>query len=369
MLVEQVRYRSGHWHGASALDATWVLAFGATDVLRDPAVVAELARRYPRAALQGCSTAGAVEGTRIDDDTLTVTAIRFADTRVRVEAVALDAGGGAHAVGAELARRLAAPDLVHVFVLSEGIDVNGTALIDGLHDVLPPTVTVSGGLAADGARMTHTVVLAGHDAVGGRVSAAGLYGVGLEVRCGSLGGWAPFGPERVITRSAGNVLQELDDQPALELYQRYLGSHADELPQSGLLFPLELRPPDGGAPVTRTLLAIDRNAGSITFAGDMPVGHVVRLMHSNIDRLVDGATAAAQACAAPAHPELAVIVSCAGRRVVMGQRTEEELEALTAVLGAVPMCGFYSNGELSPAGAEPCALHNQTMTVTTLRER
>ncbi len=368
MNVEQVRYSEGRWHGVSALDAGWVLCFGSTDVISDAAVIAEVARRYPQAMTMGCSTAGSVEGARIYDDAMSVTAVRFDHTRVRVEAIDLPGPGAAGAAGAELARRLTAPDLVHVFLLSEGIHVNGSALLAGLRSALPAVVTVSGGLAADGTRMARTVVLAGATVGSDRVVAAALYGSHLQARCGSLGGWDPFGPERIITRSIGNVVYELDEQPALALYERYLGTHALGLPRSGLLFPLELRAPDGGPSVTRTLLAVDRAAGSITFAGDMPTGHVARLMRANIDRLVDGATGAARACGSGRGAALGLVVSCAGRRVVMGQRTEEELDALVGELGHIPMTGFYSNGEISPAGLLACSLHNQTMTLTTLAE-
>ncbi len=266
MNVEQVRYSDGRWHGDSALDAGWVLCFGGPEVMAAPEVRAEVARRYPGGLVMGCSTAGSIEGARIYDDAMVVAAVRFAHTRVRIEAIDLARTTGDDGAGAELARRLASPDLVHVFLLSEGIHVNGTALLAGLQAGLPASVTVSGGLAADGTHMTRTVVLTS-DAVGSdRVVAAGLYGPRLRVRCGSLGGWDPFGPERIITRSRGNVLYELDEQPALALYERYLGPHAAGLPRSGLLFPLELRSPDGDASVTRTLLGVDRAAGSITFA-------------------------------------------------------------------------------------------------------
>lgn len=367
MQVEQICYREGRWDADSALDAAWVLCFGGTDVMLDPAVRAEVVRRYPRARLMGCSTAGSVAGPRIHDEAMVVTAVRFADTRVRVEVIPILEPAAAGEAGAELARRLAAPDLVHVFLLSEGIRVNGSALLVGLRAALPPAVTVSGGLAADGTRMATTVVMDDDGCAPNRVVAAGLYGAQLRVRCGSLGGWDPFGPERIITRAVGNVVYELDEQPALALYERYLGPHAAGLPRSGMLFPLEVRAPDGDATVTRTLLAVDRATGSITFAGDMPIGHVARLMRANIDRLVDGATGAARACGGDAAA-LGLVVSCAGRRVVMGQRTEEELDALVAELGLVPMTGFYANGEISPTGFAACALHNQTMTITTLAE-
>jgi hypothetical protein len=59
-----------------------------------------------------------------------------------------------------------------------------------------------------------------------------------------------------------------------------------------------------------------------------------------------------------------------GRRLVLRQRIEEEVEAVREVLGGAPvMTGFYSYGEISPLNPSArCALHNQTMTVTTLTE-
>jgi hypothetical protein len=330
------------------LDAGWVLCFGGPEVMAAPEVRAEVARRYPGGLVMGCSTAGSIEGARIYDDAMVVAAVRFAHTRVRIEAIDLARTTGDDGAGAELARRLASPDLVHVFLLSEGIHVNGTALLAGLQAGLPASVTVSGGLAADGAHMTRTVVLTS-DAVGSdRVVAAGLYGPRLRVRCGSLGGWDPFGPERIITRSRGNVLYELDEQPALALYERYLGPHAAGLPRSGLLFPLEV--PAAGRRTVR-----DPDA-----PGGRSRGRVDHLRRRHADRprraadarqhrpaWFDGATGAARACAASPTGALGLVVSCAGRRIVMGQRTEEELDAVVAELGQLPLTGFYSNGELS----------------------
>lgn len=368
MRVEQVHLCAGTWSGPSALDADWLIVFAGPEVIHDPGLLAALRDRYPRAVIQGCSTAGEVLGARVFDDSAVATAVRFDHTRVRVADAEL--GDGAEA-GRALAATLAGEDLTHVYVLAEGVDLNASALIDGLLAALPSGVTVSGGLAADGTRMRETAILTGTGVRTRAVAAAGLYGSRLEVGCGSLGGWDPFGPERIVTRAEGNVLYSLDDRSALELYERYLGDHAADLPTSGLLFPLAVRPPEGGAAVVRTLLAIDRAAGSITFAGDIPEGHVARLMHANYDRLIEGAAGAARACAARVgrDAELALAVSCVGRRIVLGQRIEEELDGLVEVLGGVPIAGFYSNGELGPSGALPCALHNQTMTVTTLRER
>ena len=208
------------------------------------------------------------------------------------------------------------------------------------------------------------------------VAAIGFYGNAIRIGHGNAGGWDEFGPRRRITRSNGNVLFELDGEPALELYKRYLGDEAKGLPGTALLFPLRIHDPkQPDRDLVRTVLAVDHNTGSMTFAGDMPEGWVSQLMRGNFHRLASGAAMAARQSVAafaekPGNDSVAILVSCIGRRLLMGQRTVEEVEAAGGELGAkMPTLGFYSYGEISPhAASGVCQLHNQTMTVTTFTE-
>ena len=264
--------------------------------------------------------------------------------------------------------------MTHVFVCSDGTKVNGSELVRGMLRHLPADVVVTGGLAGDGERFEQTLVFADGQPAVGRIAALGFYGTRLKVGYGSLGGWDPFGPERIITRSSGNVLYELDRQPALALYKRYLGEHAAGLPATGLLFPLSVRAKGGRSELVRTILAVDEAAQSMTFAGDMPEGAYARLMKANFDRLVEGAHGAAAKSYETigfSSPDLAVLISCVGRKLVLKQRIEEELEAVRDVLGEqAVLTGFYSYGEICPAAPNAnCELHNQTMTITTFSER
>ena len=300
------------------------------------------------------------------------TAIQFEHSSVRMATAHVTAAESASA-GAALARSLADPALVHVVILSEGLDINGEQLVRGFGEALPSHVSVTGGLSADGEHFHQTLVLSNDDARTNTVAAVGLYGSRLAVGCGSLGGWDPFGPERQITRSAGNVLYEVDGQSALALYKRYLGEHAADLPASGLRFPLSLRTRDGSAPVVRTILSVSEADQSLTFAGDVPMGGYVRLMKANVDRLIDGAVGAGRisADATAGSVDLALLISCVGRRMVLRQRVEEEVEGVRDIVGqGATIAGFYSYGEISPFTPNArCELHNQTMTVTTVSER
>lgn len=379
MRIQQSRWDETHgWNWGDRSQPNWnpelVLAFGATAAMKQERLLKDIQQRYPSALVCGCTTSGEILGNRIHDDSLVVTAVSFAATRL---VGAVESGRPAKDskdLGAALARQLPKKGLVHVLVFSDGLRVNGSELASGLQDELPVGVTVTGGLAGDGSRFQETLVVYDGQALSGAVLALGLYSDSLRVGHGSLGGWDAFGPERLITRSKGSVLYELDGKSALKLYKDYLGKHAEGLPATGLLFPLCLRRElNDPSKVVRTILAVDEQEQSLTFAGDMPEGYYARLMKANLNRLVDGAEGAAQASLtgmAGARPELALLISCVGRKLVFKQRVEEELEAVREVLGPQAMLtGFYSYGELSPlAGGVQCGLHNQTMTITTLSE-
>jgi len=350
-----------------------VLYFGAPSLMAgDAAAVRELVAEFPNAVVCGCSTAGEILADRVLDESIVAALVWFESTRVKAVAEPITNNAESMAVGRRAATLLNAPDLKHVLILSEGLTVNGTALLKGFSEVLAPGISVTGGLAGDGSHFKKTFVGLGSCVKSDQVVAVGFYGDGLVVSAGSQGGWEGFGPRRLITRSAGNTLFELDGLPALELYKKYLGARAADLPASGLLFPLELtKSLSNNDGLVRTILAVDEDAQSLTFAGDMPEGWYVRLMKATAEQLTDGA-ALAGVTAVNSNPNasLAIMVSCVGRRLVLGQRADEELES---VINSMPddaqAIGFYSYGEIClRSGGDSSELHNQTMTITILSE-
>jgi len=368
--------------GPVAQCAQLVLVFGGTAVLQDPRLMDQIRKFYPKAHILGCSTAGEICGARVTEESVVATAIHFEHTQLRAAQVSLDAIPDSRQAGESLAQALphsvdaegsdSEEKLAHVLVLSDGLRVNGSDLVRGLLKHLPEGVAVTGGLAGDGARFAETLVFKSGVPEKGAIAAVGLYGRRLKVGFGSLGGWDPFGPERLVTRSKGNILFELDGRPALGLYKQYLGDHAKGLPATGLLFPLSVRTQAGETPMVRTILAVDEQQQSMTFAGDVPEGAHARLTKASVDRLVDGAIGAARAShpAGSVAPELAILISCVGRKLVLKQRVEEEVEGVRSILGEqTVLSGFYSYGEIAPfLPGERTELHSQTMTITTLAE-
>jgi hypothetical protein len=376
--IEQCRWMApSGWEpeqpGRLSESAGLVLIFGSTSLFKEPRVFETIREMYPRAHLFGCSTAGEIYGSRVSDDSLVVTAVRFEYTQLKSARVNVNDVENSIQAGMRLAQALDQPGLAHVLVLSDGLKVNGSDLVKGLTARLPSGVTVTGGLSGDGEHFHETFVLSDSAPASGTIAAVGLYGDRLRVGYGSLGGWDSFGPERLITRSKGNVLYELDGRSALELYKKYLGEHASGLPATGLLFPLSLRTTAGETGVVRTILAVDEAEQSVIFAGDVPQGAYARLMKANFDRLIDGAIGAAKtsyAAIGSSEPDLAILISCVGRKLLLKQRIEEEVEGVRDIMGdRAILAGFYSYGEISPftPGAN-CELHNQTMTITTLSE-
>lgn len=351
------------------LKAQLVLVFGGRYLLDAGEGLEDVRRCYPGAQIVAASTSGEITGTEVTEDKLTSIAVALERSRVWCEATRVSSPRESYAAGQDLARRLIGPELVHVFAISDGGLVNGAELARGFNETLPDGVRLTGGLAGDGDRFEKTLVGLDEKPVPGRVVAVAFYGKHLKTAFASSGGWEPFGPERAVTRSIGNVLHELDGKSALALYKSYLGEHAAKLPGSALRFPLGVTV-GSASPVVRTILSIDDQEESMTFAGDIPLGARVRFMRASYEDLIDGAVQAAEIAGKLKMPQLAICVSCVGRRIVLGQRIEEETEAVQDLLGTdVVLTGFYSYGELAPADSSAaCQLHNQTMTITSIRE-
>ncbi|GAA5216249.1 FIST signal transduction protein [Corallincola platygyrae] len=377
MKLFQTLVTDGQWHPAlnhcPFAEPALVFVFGNVEVYR--AKQAEIRQQFPQADIVGCSSAGEIHGTQVSDNGLTLTAVKFDDCKVSIASQPLNSVDCSYNAGTELACQLPQENLRHLLIFSDGIQINGTALVNGLTDHLPEEVTVSGGLAGDGEQFCQTFTWHNDKVCSGQVIAIGLHGDALSISHGSRGGWDTFGPKRKITKAKDNQLYQLDGMSALALYKKYLGEYAVGLPASGLLFPLSISFSDDRPEVVRTILGVDEDADRMTFAGEMPEGAFARLMKANFERLIDGASDAAEAAVEtdinPDLPTLALLVSCIGRKMVLNQRTEEEVEAVQETFGDNAMLtGFYSYGELSPVkGQHRCVLHNQTMTITAIQER
>lgn len=353
-------------------DAQLVIGFGSSKLVSQEKSFIDIKNKFPNAQIAICSSAGEIYGNEVLDDTISIVAIQFQSTTIQTSEINIDDFDSSYEAGMTLVKKLPQENLKLVFVLSDGGKVNGSELVKGMNDYKKENVLITGGLAGDGTNFNKTFVGLNQVPESGKIVAIGFYGDKLVLCHGSFGGWESFGLERTVTNSQNNVLFEIDGKNALALYKNYLGKYADELPGSALLFPLSVKFDEHQEAIVRTILSIDNENQSITFAGDIPKGSKIRFMKANFDRLIDAASDAANTCLDMVHqkPKLAILISCVGRKLIMPNRIDEEIEAISEIFGSgTLLTGFYSYGEISPMNPlAKCELQNQTMTITGINE-
>ncbi len=375
MKIEQKKFSQQHgWESVrndnfNSADSDLVIIFGCKQLLKDSSLYKNIRFDYPVANIIMNSTSGEIINVQVNDESISLTAIKFDKTQVKTGSVNITSHINSYEAGCALAKQINPVNLKNVLIISDGQLVNGSDLVNGIQSIIPKSVIITGGLAGDGARFESTLVGLNNAPSEGMIIAVGFYGA-LTVTYGSVGGWDSFGPDRIITKAKANVLYELDGKPALDIYKKYLGEQAKDLPGSALLYPLSIRSQDSDDYLVRTILNVNEEQKSLTFAGNMPEGNYARLMKANFDRLIEGSSDAAQNSLKTNKPELAILISCVGRKLVLDQRIEEEVEVIRAVYGdKTAITGFYSYGEIAPSfNFSKCELHNQTMTITTFSE-
>ncbi|AGC75150.1 hypothetical protein LX97_02472 [Nonlabens dokdonensis] len=373
--VQLQKRAGGEWHYLGKkqhLNTPLVLIFGNRFLLEDESLFNEVRGMFPEGNLVFGSSCGELVGSSVNDKHITVTAIEFERATYEVQRYNVhDTKEDSEKAGREAVKQLTQEGLKHVFVISEGSFVNGSDLTKGMQEHLPK-VLITGGLCGDDDRFEKTLASFNETPKEGEIIVIGFYGESLEASFSIYGGWTPFGPERLVTKSDGNILYEIDGKPALDLYKTYLGDKAKELPGSALIYPLNVKSQENKQSFVRTILNIDEEKNAMILAGDVPVNSTVQLMMTNMDSIAAASeTAAIRAMEGRIEPpHLALLISCIGRKLVLDQRIEEEIEEVRGIIGnETIIAGMYSYGEIAPFyGERSCKLHNQTMTITLISE-
>ncbi len=380
MQVQQVNFKSNQFDSKQVLPLEEIkphllIAFGAPNFFSQSDFFKKLEGRFSNSQILGCSTAGEISEDGVSLESCVLTAIHFdKEPKFKTASARFAQGSDPEETGKKLGEQLKAPDLKSIFILSLGVGINGSALIKGIQSAAGTTQILTGGLAADYGAFKKTYTLLNGEISSDSVIAIGFYGDHIHFGYSSRGGWETFGAIRRVTKAKENILFELDGQSALEVYKKYLGDKAKDLPASGLLYPLAILNEDQtNSGVVRTILGIDEKVGSLVLAGDIQEGGRVQLMQSTYAGLVSGArTAATEAknMSKTDNNSLGILISCIGRRLVMQDDIVEEVDAVKEVFGSKSIVtGFYSNGEIAPfQQVKNCKLHNQTMTITYLTE-
>lgn len=374
--VQLKRHKRKDWEYLSPkikLENPLVFIFGNRYLLEDKSIYNDVRDIFPNGQLVFGSTSGDITANLVDDDCITITAIEFEKSTYAIHTCnLLETGFDSFKTGQGLINRFPKEGLKLVFVVSEGSFINGSQLTKGMNSATEHNVLITGGLCGDAARFEKTIASYNENPKTGEIVAIGFYGETFEASFSIHGGWTPFGPERIVTKAKSNILYELDHQPALDLYKKYLGEKSNELPGAALLYPLNVKSSDETQSFVRTILNINEDDNAMILAGDIPEDSKVQLMMTNVDNIAHASELAARQALEHRNdkPQLALLVSCIGRKLVLDQRVEEEIEEVVDVIGnEATICGFYSYGEIAPFnGEQTCQLHNQTMTITLISE-
>jgi hypothetical protein len=373
--VQLQKQAAGEWvclGNPYVLKEPLVLILGNRFLLEDEMNYKELRKRFPDGHLVFGSSCGELVGSSVNHEHITVTAIELERTTFEVKTFNIkESKGDSEIAGREVVKKLNPKGLKHIFVISEGSFVNGSALTKGMQEALPK-VLITGGLCGDDARFEKTLASYNEIPKEGEIIIIGFYGATFEASFSIYSGWTPFGPERLVTKAESNILYEIDGKSALDLYKKYLGDKAKDLPSSALIYPLNIKSKENQQSFVRTILNIDEEKNTMILAGDVPLNSSVQLMMTNMNNIAAASeTAAIRAMQGrDAAPQLAILVSCIGRKLVLNQRVEEEIEEVRNVIGdEVVISGMYSYGEIAPFyGERSCKLHNQTMAITLISE-
>ncbi|CAA6822554.1 MAG: Unknown protein [uncultured Sulfurovum sp.] len=376
MTIDTLIYEDKTWHIEENIvdkgSTDVVFIFGDRETIKNKEYLDVLQNNYPNSQIVGCSSSGNILGEEISSAGLVGTAVSLDNGHVKISTKEFSSEDDQQLLTKELVQALPQENLKHIFVLSDGLNMNGSFLAQGINEAVDNQVSSTGGLAGDGTNFEETWVVANNEISQNRVVIVGFYGQSVMVETGCYAGWDEFGIFRNVSKSTNNVVYEIDGEPALDLYKKYLGVYAKDLPGSALNFPVSIKKNNDDDPIIRTILAVDEEEKSLTFAGDVPEGYLARLMKTNIDGLIYGSEMAAkQIKKVNNKTALGLVVSCVGRRLVLKQLTDEELESIGETLGEnVQLVGFYSYGELAAFSSElsTCSLHNQTMTLTVIYE-
>lgn len=353
-------------------------------------VLEQINAQWPGIALIGCTTDGEMSSHILfAEDSLALVLLSGDDFHAVsgvAKAVSTDVAGSIRASAQEAVRRLGgkegggngeggAPSLC--ITLPDGLTVSGSAALNALRAELGDAVPVFGGTAGDQWRFKGTKQFHGTEVLQDSVPFL-LFGEGVVFSFGVDTGWRPIGREGRVSDVTGHVVRAIDGRPATAFYREFLGNaditHLTE-------YPLAVTADDDRGANSYYLRApgrTDEASGCIHFLGDVPDGARVHITVTNRDQILDATRSSFQHAlddypkqsGEGGKPAIALCISCAGRKQILGSRTQEEGRIVNDLLAGVPAIGFYGYGEIARLAKDGIShYHNETFTTLLLGGR
>jgi len=332
------------------------LAFVGIDVDINTLVKA-FANALPGVELAGCTTDGEVagpEGFLEDSVVITLFGSDDIDFTVGIGHGATADPRAATATAVADAKSKTEKASAFCVALPEGIGPDISEIVGGLRAALGEDFPIVGGASGDQLRFRGTRQFCNTDVTSDSVVVLIMSGP-LVYSCGMSTGYTALGNRHKVTKAAGSTIHEIDGKPAIQLYKDYIQGQS-------VHFPLAVHSPEREGFLLSSPQAFDEESGAITFVNPIGMDEEVQLATASRDEIVAAARTAVESAFegfTNDKPDAALFFSCAGRRAALGTRTKEEYESFEAIIGdAFPTAGFYTYGEIGPAGHQGKALQH-----------
>ena len=254
---------------------------------------------------------------------------------------------------------------------------DGRILIHGLEKAIGGDVNIFGGMAgADGA-LAGTYVFNNEQITDEGFALLVLNSDKINLTGSAISGWKPIGKVRTVTKCEDEWIYELDGQPALEMYLRYLGQKLNKEDESGQIFFVEdigfFHPfiaINSGEPILRTPMEVSKEKNAIKLDYPLVDGEQLQFTlppdFDIIETVLDNASAMKEK--QPGDADALLVFSCLGRISALGPLVEEENEGLQKIWKA-PMAGFFTYGEYGKGADNNYKFHSTTCSWVALKEK
>lgn len=252
-----------------------------------------------------------------------------------------------------------------LMVMTAGLFTDGDQIVNGIIDTMDRQVPLFGGRSGDDLRLQETFVFSASQAISNGVVALIFERSTIDLKGVAISGWKGIGTPKTITKAEGNIVYEINNEPILEVYNKYLNI-GDDI-QLALEYPLLLIRDDGTF-VTRVVANLNEDK-SMFYGGTMPEGSKVRFSIPPGFEIIDYAIEQIS----DFHQQIPksdaiVLFSCKARHMALGPMVEDEISAVHK-LWEVPMVGFFTYGEIGPVPQGRCDFHNNTIVPVLINEK
>lgn len=250
-------------------------------------------------------------------------------------------------------------------VMSAGLLTDGEQVVNGITYTMERQVPLFGGVAGDDLRREETFVFSASQVIANGVLALIFDRNAIELQGIAISGWKGVGTPKTITKAEGNIVYRIDDEPVLDVYNKYLSLGDDY--NLAAEYPIRLIR-DDGSHVMRAISRVNEDK-SIVFAGTVPEGAKVRFSAAPGFEIIEHAIEhMSEFSKQNPRPDAIVLFSCKGRHLALGPMVEDEISGIRK-LWNVPLVGLFTYGEFGPVPQGRCDFHNHTLVLVLIQEK